>query len=153
MNIAAHIVLFNRNAICQILYRVWIARKSKYVGTFINFTFILCNEGSAYGGRGGVTPGSVYRYTWNITEDSGPDTGRGCVSYLYHSDVDLVRDINSGLVGFILVCLSKYDLFLFKVNIVYFLLMFQLIYVMSLFLNYHKLFVKQLYFNSFNLLT
>ncbi|XP_052100865.1 hephaestin-like [Mytilus californianus] len=66
--------------------------------------YTKANEGSAYDGQTGVSPGSSYRYSWNITEESGPQFGEGCISHLYHSDVDFIKDVNTGLFGFILVC-------------------------------------------------
>ncbi|XP_071171611.1 hephaestin-like isoform X2 [Mytilus edulis] len=69
--------------------------------------YTKANEGSAYDGQTGVSPGSSYRYSWNITEESGPQFGEGCISHLYHSDVDFIKDVNTGLFGFILVCSNK----------------------------------------------
>ncbi|KAK3599427.1 hypothetical protein CHS0354_036446 [Potamilus streckersoni] len=69
------------------------------------------SEGSFYGenhdsGRTSgafVEPGSNFTYQWNVT--SGPrDVDPDCVSSLYYSDVNMYKDVNSGLVGFILVC-------------------------------------------------
>ncbi|KAL3864948.1 hypothetical protein ACJMK2_006589 [Sinanodonta woodiana] len=69
------------------------------------------NEGSFYGKEhhsarasgAFVEPGSNFTYYWNVT--SGPrDVDPDCVSSLYYSDVNMYKDVNSGLVGFILVC-------------------------------------------------
>ncbi|XP_035190299.1 ceruloplasmin isoform X1 [Oxyura jamaicensis] len=52
-----------------------------------------------------VSPGTTYTYEWNIPEDVGPtDQDPDCLTWLYYSAVDAVRDTNSGLVGPLLVC-------------------------------------------------
>ncbi|XP_051962699.1 hephaestin-like protein 1a isoform X2 [Xyrauchen texanus] len=50
-----------------------------------------------------VAPGEKFTYRWRVTE--GPsDSDPPCISYLYYSAVDPVRDTNSGLIGPIQVC-------------------------------------------------
>lgn len=52
-----------------------------------------------------VRPGAVHTYEWTVPLGAGP--GRGdpdCLTYLYYSGVDPVRDTSSGLVGPLLVC-------------------------------------------------
>ncbi|XP_066442974.1 ferroxidase HEPHL1 isoform X2 [Eleutherodactylus coqui] len=52
-----------------------------------------------------VAPGDTFTYTWNILEKDGPtDTDPQCLTYLYYSAADPVKDTNSGLVGPLLVC-------------------------------------------------
>ncbi|KAI6063289.1 Ceruloplasmin isoform X1 [Aix galericulata] len=52
-----------------------------------------------------VSPGTTYTYEWNIPEDVGPtDQDPDCLTWLYYSAVDAVKDTNSGLVGPLLVC-------------------------------------------------
>jgi len=47
-----------------------------------------------------VAPGATYTYTWTVPERAGPDHGEGSTAFwLYHSHVDEGRDINSGLIG------------------------------------------------------
>lgn len=47
-----------------------------------------------------VAPGIVYTYVWNVPERAGPAEGEGSTAFwLYHSHVDEGRDINSGLIG------------------------------------------------------
>jgi FtsP/CotA-like multicopper oxidase with cupredoxin domain len=47
-----------------------------------------------------VAPGATYTYTWPVTERAGPAHGDGSsVFWLYHSHVDEGKDINSGLIG------------------------------------------------------
>ena len=47
-----------------------------------------------------VTPGGTYAYTWTVPEKAGPTSGEGSSTlWLYHSHVDEGRDINSGLIG------------------------------------------------------
>ncbi|KAF5904859.1 hephaestin-like protein 1 [Clarias magur] len=50
-----------------------------------------------------VQPGESFNYTWHVQE--GPsDSDQACISYLYFSSSDPIRDTNSGLFGPLLVC-------------------------------------------------
>ncbi|XP_036371952.1 ceruloplasmin [Megalops cyprinoides] len=52
-----------------------------------------------------VLPGSTYTYEWVVPKDGGPvEDDADCITHLYYSAVDSVRDTNSGLVGPLLVC-------------------------------------------------
>ncbi|KAM9357553.1 ceruloplasmin [Symphorus nematophorus] len=52
-----------------------------------------------------VRPGTVHTYEWTVPEAAGPVEGEAdCLTYLYYSGVDPVKDTNSGLVGPLLVC-------------------------------------------------
>ncbi|KAF7654103.1 hypothetical protein LDENG_00073910 [Lucifuga dentata] len=52
-----------------------------------------------------VRPGTVHTYEWVVPVGAGPVEGEGdCLTYLYYSGVDPVKDTNSGLVGPLLVC-------------------------------------------------
>ncbi|XP_040469618.1 ceruloplasmin isoform X2 [Falco naumanni] len=71
------------------------------------------DEGALYGaasrGTGSpashVSPGATFVYEWNVPEDVGPtDQDPDCLTWLYYSAVDAVRDTSSGLVGPLLVC-------------------------------------------------
>ncbi|NXF48334.1 CERU protein, partial [Oceanites oceanicus] len=71
------------------------------------------DEGALYGAasRGTespashVSPGATFTYEWNVPEDVGPtDQDPDCLTWLYYSAVDAVRDTSSGLVGPLLVC-------------------------------------------------
>jgi FtsP/CotA-like multicopper oxidase with cupredoxin domain len=47
-----------------------------------------------------VSPGGTYVYTWPVPERAGPAEGDGSTAFwLYHSHVDEGKDINSGLIG------------------------------------------------------
>ena len=51
-----------------------------------------------------VAPGETYTYTWNATEQSGPAHGDGSsVFWMYHSHFVEGKDINTGLIGPIVV--------------------------------------------------
>jgi manganese oxidase len=51
-----------------------------------------------------VTPGSTYTYTWPVPVRAGPADGDGSTAFwLYHSHVDEGKDINSGLIGPIII--------------------------------------------------
>ncbi|XP_043928298.1 coagulation factor V isoform X2 [Protopterus annectens] len=53
----------------------------------------------------GIPPGGMYTYVWEITEDIGPTVADPpCLTYSYYSHVNLVNDLNSGLIGALLVC-------------------------------------------------
>ncbi|CAK7312042.1 CP [Vulpes lagopus] len=71
------------------------------------------NEGSFYKTPGRrtpppsshVNPGRTFVYTWEIPRDVGPtSTDPNCLTWLYYSSVNMTRDVNSGLVGPLLVC-------------------------------------------------
>ncbi|XP_028299924.1 ceruloplasmin [Gouania willdenowi] len=52
-----------------------------------------------------VKPGMVHTYEWMVPIGAGPVNGEAdCLTYLYYSAVDPVRDTNSGLVGPLLIC-------------------------------------------------
>ncbi|XP_035383063.1 coagulation factor VIII [Electrophorus electricus] len=52
-----------------------------------------------------VPPGGYYKYVWDIPPSSGPTTADpDCLTYSYSSQVDIVRDFNSGLIGAFLIC-------------------------------------------------
>ncbi|XP_075054840.1 ferroxidase HEPHL1 [Mixophyes fleayi] len=52
-----------------------------------------------------VRPGETFTYTWKVLEKDGPTSNDpNCLTYLYYSAVDPVKDTNSGLVGPLLVC-------------------------------------------------
>jgi manganese oxidase len=47
-----------------------------------------------------VPPGSAFTYVWSVPERAGPAHGDGSTAFwVYHSHVDEGRDINSGLIG------------------------------------------------------
>ncbi|XP_052788746.1 ferroxidase HEPHL1-like [Mya arenaria] len=53
----------------------------------------------------GVSPGSEYTYVWELTSDFAPrDDDPSCMPFAYHSHVDPDKEINSGLVGLLVVC-------------------------------------------------
>lgn len=52
-----------------------------------------------------VRPGTVHVYEWTVPIGAGPTQGDAdCLTYLYYSGVDPVKDTSSGLVGPLLVC-------------------------------------------------
>ncbi|XP_074856068.1 coagulation factor V isoform X2 [Carettochelys insculpta] len=55
-----------------------------------------------------VQPGETYTYTWSVVETDQPTAqDPQCITRLYHSAVDVTRDIASGLIGPLLICKSK----------------------------------------------
>ncbi|XP_035269974.1 ceruloplasmin isoform X2 [Anguilla anguilla] len=55
-----------------------------------------------------VQPGSAFTYEWVVPKDGGPVEGDAdCMTHLYYSAVDSVKDTSSGLVGPLLVCRPK----------------------------------------------
>uniref|UniRef100_UPI00398F6C85 coagulation factor V n=1 Tax=Pristiophorus japonicus TaxID=55135 RepID=UPI00398F6C85 len=68
------------------------------------------NEGTTYPGNSTdskkqVDPDQSYVYTWRISEDIGPTSfDSRCLTRVYHSAVDITRDIASGLFGPLLIC-------------------------------------------------
>ncbi|KAF3835415.1 hypothetical protein F7725_027973, partial [Dissostichus mawsoni] len=52
-----------------------------------------------------VRPGTIYTYEWTVPVGAGPVQGEAdCLTYLYYSGVDPVKDIHSGLMGPLLIC-------------------------------------------------
>ncbi|XP_062358841.1 coagulation factor VIII isoform X1 [Cinclus cinclus] len=52
-----------------------------------------------------VDPGKTYTYVWEIQENQGPtDDDSRCLTHSYSSNTNSVKDINSGLIGALLVC-------------------------------------------------
>ncbi|NXJ26160.1 CERU protein, partial [Dicrurus megarhynchus] len=52
-----------------------------------------------------VRPGETFTYKWRVPENGGPtESDPPCLTYLYYSATDAVKDTNSGLVGPLLVC-------------------------------------------------
>lgn len=55
-----------------------------------------------------VQPGETYTYKWNILEiDEPTENDAQCLTRPYYSNVDITRDIASGLIGLLLICKSK----------------------------------------------
>ncbi|KAK2849050.1 hypothetical protein Q5P01_008884 [Channa striata] len=55
-----------------------------------------------------VSPGGYYQYIWDINPKDGPTiSDPECLTYSYSSQVDPVRDVNSGLIGVLLICKSS----------------------------------------------
>ncbi|XP_013926861.1 PREDICTED: coagulation factor V-like [Thamnophis sirtalis] len=55
-----------------------------------------------------VEPGDVYTYKWTVLDTDEPTAKDSeCITKLYHSAVDITRDIASGLIGPLLVCKRK----------------------------------------------
>ncbi|KFQ02416.1 Coagulation factor VIII, partial [Leptosomus discolor] len=52
-----------------------------------------------------VDPGKTHTYIWEIQQNHGPMDGDSpCLTHSYSSNTDSVKDINSGLIGALLVC-------------------------------------------------
>jgi hephaestin len=52
----------------------------------------------------GVPPGGTHVYVWQVRERAGPGPGDGSsVMWMYHSHTDETRDINSGMLGVMLI--------------------------------------------------
>uniref|UniRef100_A0ACB8FHG9 Hephaestin-like 1 n=1 Tax=Sphaerodactylus townsendi TaxID=933632 RepID=A0ACB8FHG9_9SAUR len=71
------------------------------------------SEGALYpDGTGGkskeddfVLPGGSYTYVWPVTDDFAPtEADARCLTWIYHSHIDTQKDINSGLIGPLVVC-------------------------------------------------
>lgn len=55
-----------------------------------------------------VFPGGYYKYVWDISAKDGPTSSDPeCLTYSYSSQVDTVQDVNSGLIGALLICKSS----------------------------------------------
>ncbi|XP_067410122.1 ceruloplasmin [Emydura macquarii macquarii] len=71
------------------------------------------NEGALYHSISGgteapashVSPGATFTYEWKVSDNVGPtQEDPDCLTWLYYSATDSVKDTNSGLVGPLLVC-------------------------------------------------
>src|SRR4029434_1670781 len=52
----------------------------------------------------GVPPGRTHTYVWPVPERAGPTRAEGSsVMWMYHSHTDEVRDVNTGLLGVMIV--------------------------------------------------
>ncbi|XP_054428211.1 coagulation factor VIII [Pteronotus mesoamericanus] len=52
-----------------------------------------------------VIPGESHTYVWQVLKENGPmASDPPCLTYSYFSHVDLEKDLNSGLIGTLLVC-------------------------------------------------
>ncbi|XP_049597125.1 venom prothrombin activator pseutarin-C non-catalytic subunit [Syngnathus scovelli] len=55
-----------------------------------------------------VFPGKYHKYVWDISAADGPTIDDPeCLTYSYSSQVDPVRDLNSGLIGALIICQSS----------------------------------------------
>ena len=64
------------------------------------------NDGTAGADKAddGVAPGATYTYTWTATERAGPAPMEGSsVLWMYHSHVNESADVNSGLIGALII--------------------------------------------------
>nr|XP_061793417.1 coagulation factor VIII-like [Nerophis lumbriciformis] len=82
----------------------------------VGITYWKQSEGAGYddstGGKekedDAVFPGRYHKYVWDISAADGPTIDDPeCLTYSYSSQVDPVRDINSGLIGALLICQSS----------------------------------------------
>ncbi|KAM9565692.1 coagulation factor V [Guaruba guarouba] len=56
----------------------------------------------------GIEPGNTYTYEWKIAKTDQPTPQDAqCITRLYHSAVDIGRDIASGLIGPLLICKTE----------------------------------------------
>lgn len=65
----------------------------------------LYNDGTSQKGDDGVLPGQTFTYRWEVPSRAGPgENDPDCISWMYFSSVDSVKDMNSGLVGPLIIC-------------------------------------------------
>lgn len=67
------------------------------------YVFIIVSSTGTQKDGASVAPGKRFTYHWRVIEGPSADDPP-CLSYLYYSAVDPVRDSNSGLFGPIQVC-------------------------------------------------
>ncbi|XP_066542296.1 coagulation factor V isoform X2 [Hoplias malabaricus] len=52
-----------------------------------------------------ILPGTEHTYTWEVTSEITPKaTDPPCITYMYFSHQDIVKDYNTGLIGTLLIC-------------------------------------------------
>ena len=75
--------------------------------------FSKAHEGSNYNdGTSGadkvdnaIQPGKTYTYIWKVPDRAGPGKdGPACATWAYYSDVNPIKDTNSGLIGPLVIC-------------------------------------------------
>lgn len=67
------------------------------------FLVFVCNFTGATKPGSHVDPGEHFTYIWHVLDGPSP-SDPACISSLYYSAVDPVKDTNSGLVGPLIVC-------------------------------------------------
>lgn len=61
-------------------------------------------DGSTYADKAGVPPGKTHIYTWEVPERAGPGPNDpSSIVWLYHSHANELKDVESGLIGTIIV--------------------------------------------------
>lgn len=64
-----------------------------------------------------IAPGKIYNYVWKVPERAGPGPNdTDCLTWGYYSDVNPVRDTNTGLVGPLVICRKVNHERLTKIN-------------------------------------
>ena len=62
------------------------------------------DDGSTFAGKKGVAPGETHTYVWEVPERAGPGPNDpSSIVWMYHSHVDEPKDVESGLIGVIIV--------------------------------------------------
>ncbi|GFN78603.1 hephaestin-like protein 1 [Plakobranchus ocellatus] len=63
------------------------------------------DSGTNYGRAVAALPGMAHVYHWQIPDSAGPGpSDPNCIPWLYYSAVDPTKDVNSGLVGTLIIC-------------------------------------------------
>lgn len=64
----------------------------------------LYSDGTSGNDKAGVPPGGSHVYVWPVPERAGPGPGDGSsVMWMYHSHIDETRDVNTGLLGVMII--------------------------------------------------
>ena len=62
------------------------------------------NDGASTPDKNGVPPGKIHTYIWEVPERAGPGPNDpSSIVWLYHSHADELKDVESGLVGVMLI--------------------------------------------------
>uniref|UniRef100_A0A3P9KBJ3 ferroxidase n=1 Tax=Oryzias latipes TaxID=8090 RepID=A0A3P9KBJ3_ORYLA len=63
-------------------------------------------------------PGEIHSYTWYITKNTGPTPKQEpCIASAYYSTVDVTKDLNSGLIGPLVICRGWNRIFRLKKDV------------------------------------
>jgi FtsP/CotA-like multicopper oxidase with cupredoxin domain len=63
------------------------------------------NDGSVHRGDNEVQPGKVFTYRWTVPQRAGPGPNEpNCIGWMYHSAVNMIRDVPTGLFGPLVTC-------------------------------------------------
>ena len=69
---------------------------------------MVYEDGTTGASGDSVASGATFTYVWDVPVSAGPGpNGPNCIGSIYHSAVDLVKDVYSGLCGPLIICRAR----------------------------------------------